>query len=77
MRCRSCNSAINNRKRLEKEAAQNARAWLGRFGEQIVPAVALQGVFKDSYVLEAQATPMLIFWSHRLENLQRFVEAAH
>ena len=74
--CKGSNSEINSRKRLNKEAAQNARAWLGRFGDQVVPAVALQGVFKDRYVAEAQATPMLIFWGHRLDDLRRFVEAA-
>ena len=41
----------------------------------MVPAVALQGVFKDRYVAEAQATPMLIFWGHRLDDLRTFVEA--
>jgi len=45
--CKGSNSEINSRKRLNKEAAQNARAWLIGFGaEQVVPAVALQGVFK-------------------------------
>lgn len=74
--CKGSNSSINSRKRLNKEAAQNARAWLGRFGGEVVPAVALQGVFKDRYVSEAQATPMLIIWSHRLDDLRRFVELA-
>lgn len=74
--CKGSNSSINSRKRLNKEAVQNARAWLTRFGDQVVPAVALQGVFNERYVLEAQSTPMLIFWSHRLEDIQHFVEQA-
>ena len=74
--CKGSNSEINSRKRLNKEAAQNARAWLARFGGQVVPAVALQGVFKDRYVGEAQDTPMLIFRGHRLSDLMAFVEAA-
>ena len=74
--CKGSNSEINSRKRLNKEASQNARAWLARFGGQVVPAVALQGVFKDRYVGEAQDTPMLIFWGHRLSDLLAFVEAA-
>ena len=73
--CKGSNSEINSRKRLNKEAVQNARAWLARFGAQVVPAVALQGVFKDRYLVEAQDTPMLIFWSHRLDDLKQFVEA--
>lgn len=74
--CKGSNSEINSRKRLNKEAAQNARAWLTGFGGQVVPAVALQGVFKDRYVLEAQDTPMLIFWGHRLDDLCSFIRAA-
>ncbi len=72
--CKGSNSEINSRKRLNKEAAQNARAWLARFGGEVVPAVALQGVFKDRYLVEAQNTPMLIFWGHRLDDLVRFIE---
>ncbi|MDP1648820.1 MAG: XamI family restriction endonuclease [Rubrivivax sp.] len=69
--CKGSNSEINSRKRLNKEAAQNARAWLGRFGsDQVIPAVALQGVFKPRYVAEVQDTPMAIFWSHRLDDLR-------
>lgn len=73
--CKGSNSEINSRKRLNKEAVQNARAWLGRFGAQVVPAVALQGVFKDRYVIEAQDTPMAIFWGHRLDDLRACIEA--
>ncbi len=73
--CKGSNSEINSRKRLNKEAAQNARAWLANFGAgQVVPAVALQGVFKASYVAEAQDTPMAIFWGHRLDDLKTFIE---
>ena len=74
--CKGSNSEINSRKRLNKEAGQNARAWLTGFGGQVVPAVALQGVFKDRYVIEAQDTPMLIFWGHRLDDLRGFIQAA-
>ena len=74
--CKGSNSEINSRKRLNKEAAQNARAWLQRFGSQVVPGVALQGVFNPRYVIEAQDTPLVVFWGHRLEDLRRFVEAA-
>lgn len=68
--CKGSNSEINSRKRLNKEAVQNARAWLQQFGDQqVVPAVALQGVFNPRYVIEAQATPMAVFWAHRLDDL--------
>lgn len=74
--CKGSNSEINSRKRLNKEAAQNARAWNARFGSQVVAAVALQGVFKAGYLAEAQDTPMAVFWSHRLGDLRDFLEAA-
>jgi XamI restriction endonuclease len=73
--CKGSNSEINSRKRLNKEAAQNARAWLQRFGSQVVPGVALQGVFNPRYVVEAQDTPLVVFWGHRLEDLRLFVES--
>lgn len=75
--CKGSNSEINSRKRLNKEAAQNARVWVERFGsEQVVPAVALQGVFSARYVTEAQDTPMVIFWAHRLDDLAAFLSDA-
>ena len=75
--CKGSNSEINSRKRLNKEAVQNARAWLAGFGaDQVVPAVALQGVFNARYVAEAQNTPMALFWGHRLSDLRDFLEAA-
>lgn len=45
-------------------------------GGQVVPAVALQGVFKDRCVIEAQDTPMLILWGHRLDDLRDFIQAS-
>lgn len=75
--CKGSNSEVNSRKRLNKEAVQNARAWLQRFGtQQVVPAVALQGVFNPKYVIEAQDTPMAVFWAHRIDDLRRAVAPA-
>ncbi len=74
--CKGSNSEINSRKRLNKEAAKNAHAWMVGFGGQVVPAVALQGVFSVRYLVEAQDTPMLIFWGHRLDDLKAFIQAS-
>lgn len=75
--CKGLNSEVNSRKRLNKEAVQNARAWIERFGSrQVVPAVALQGVFNARYVAEAQDTPMAVFWGHRLSDLKAFLSTA-
>ena len=75
--CKGSNSEVNSRKRLNKEAVQNARAWLQRFGtQQVIPAVVLQGVFKLQYVVDAQDTPMAVFWVHRLDDLRRAVASS-
>lgn len=74
--CKGSNSEINSRKRLNKEAAQNARAWSTKFGEEVVPAAAIQGVFKPAYVVEAQDAPMVIIWGHRLDDLKSLIEAS-
>lgn len=76
LECKSSNSGINSRKRLNKEVCSDAAAWAEQFGNQVVTGAALRGVFESRYVLEAQATPLLIFWSHRLEDLREFIEAA-
>lgn len=55
--CKGSNSEINSRKRLNKEAAQNARAWLGRCGtEPIVPAVAACAVLDHSRSMRRAST---------------------
>jgi hypothetical protein len=76
LECKGSNSEINSRKRLNKEAVQNARAWRTRFGQEVVPAVAIQGAFKPAYVREAQDTPMVVFWGHRLADVKTFIEVS-
>ena len=74
--CKGSNSGINSRKRINKEVANNAQAWLREFGdEMLVPAAAIQGVFKPAYIAEAQEVPVVFFWGHRLEDLKQFLDA--
>jgi Holliday junction resolvase len=75
LECKSSNSEINSRKRLNKEVVKDARNWASHFGAQVLTAAALRGVFKPSYVHEAQETPMMILWAHRLEDLASFIES--
>lgn len=75
LECKSSNSGLNSRKRLNKEVVKDARNWNGQFGAQVLTAAALRGVYKPSYVCEAQETPVLIFWEHRLEDLKSFIES--
>lgn len=75
LECKSSNSAINSRKRLNKEVVKDAEKWREQFGNQVVAAAALRGVFSARYVMDAQEAPLLIFWGHRLEDLQSFLDA--
>lgn len=73
--CKGSNSEINSRKRINKEVAKDAAKWVQAFGaNNIVPAAAIQGVFKPSYIVEAQETPVVFFWGHRLTDLKEFIE---
>jgi hypothetical protein len=74
--CKGSNSEINSRKRINKEVAQDASSWIERFGTEIVPAAAIQGVFNATYVEQAQETPVVFFWAHRLADLSRFLRSA-
>ncbi len=73
--CKGSNSEINSRKRINKEVAKDAAKWIQGFGaKNIVPAAAIQGVFKPSYIVEVQETPVVFFWGHRLTDLKKFIE---
>lgn len=76
LECKSSNSEINSRKRLNKEAVKNAQNWTATFGQLVLPGVVLRGVFKPSYVGEAQRVPMSVFWWHRLEDLAGFISSS-
>lgn len=75
--CKGSNSEINSRKRINKEVANNAQAWLKEFGDgALVPAAAIQGVFKAEYIAEIQEIPVVFYWGHRLRDLKDFIESA-
>ncbi len=75
--CKVSNSELNSRKRINKEVAQNAQNWLGRFGkDQLVPSAVIQGVFKPEYLQAAQDLEVLFFWRHRLSDLGEFIDCA-
>lgn len=72
--CKGSNSEINSRKRINKEVAQDARDWVERFGsDNFIPAAAIQGVFSPRYILQAQETPVVFFWGHRLADLRQLL----
>lgn len=74
LECKASNSEINSRKRINKEVAVDAGSWVRQFGEQnVVPAAVIQGVFNPVYLTQAQETPVVFFWAHRLADLKRFL----
>jgi len=75
LEAKASNSEINSRKRLNKEVVVDAQHLQDHFGTQVVSAAALRGVFKPEYVAAAQSTPLIIFWSHRLDDLKTFLSA--
>ena len=43
LECKSSNSEVNSRKRLNKEAVKNAQNWTATFGRLVLPGVVLRG----------------------------------
>lgn len=74
--CKGSNSEINSRKRINKEVARDASSWVQKFGDDIVPAALIQGVFNAGYIEKAQETPVVFFWAHRLEDLKKFLASS-
>lgn len=71
------NSAINSVKRLIRETGGKARSWRNAFGQQVLPATVLSGVYKLANLLEAQDDiGLAIFWEHDLAPLRDFVMTA-
>lgn len=73
--CKVSNSSTNSIKRLNRDAAQKAVVWTGRFGaDNIVPSAVLSGVFKIKNLRTAQDNGLTIFWAHDLPALIEFIE---
>lgn len=74
--CKVSNSALNSVKRVNREAAAKATAWVQKFGTvQVVPAAVISGVFKPHKLMEAQEQNLTIFWAHDLDKMLDFIEA--
>ncbi len=76
--CKVSNSAINSIKRLTHEVGDKAARWRTEFGERVVPAAVLAGVFKLVSLIDAQDNHRItLFWEHDLDRLFEFVGPAH
>ena len=69
------NSSLNSIKRLIHEVGDKASNWREEFGDNVVPAAVLAGVYDMKHLKEAQnERDILIFWEHNLDSLVEFVE---
>lgn len=74
--CKVSNSETNSVKRLLREVGGKAGQWQQVFGEQVVTAAVLRGVFKPATVLAAQNDHnVAIVWEHSLAPLAVFLQA--
>ncbi len=74
--CKSSNGPKNGWKRLLREVGGKADAWNRAFGNQIVTAAVLAGVYDLTCLERAQERGVVVFWEHDLEALLQFAEAA-
>jgi hypothetical protein len=74
--CKSSNSEVNSYKRLNHEVGNKAASWKRSFGEAVVPAAVLAGVFKLENLESAQRAGIALLWDHELGTLAEFVRAA-
>lgn len=73
--CRASNSYTNSIKRLNREAAGKARAWLTEFGSrQVVATAVLGGVYKLFSLQQARDDGLAIFWDHDLRSLTSWIK---
>lgn len=71
--CKVSNSALNSVKRLNRETAGKAERWRTVYGQQVITAAVLAGVFKVANLIDAQNAGVFIFWEHDLEPLSEFL----
>ncbi len=75
--CKVSNSAINSVKRLIHETGGKAQRWRREFGERVLPAAVLGGVFKLHNLKRAQQEYRVnIFWEHDLSPMVSFLAEA-
>lgn len=72
--CKVSNDSLNSVKRLIRESGGKAQRWRQAFGEMVIPAVVLAGVYKLRHLVQAQETyGLTIFWEHDLSQLREAI----
>ena len=75
--CKVSNSAVNSKKRLNNDVGAKAADWKTAFGEQVITACVLSGVYSLGNLLTAQDHQgITVFWAHNLAALTEFVHSA-
>ncbi len=76
LECKVSNSATNSVKRLLRETGGKAEKWRTEFGNQVITAAVLAGVFRVGSLVDAQREfGLAIFWEHDLAPLTTFIGA--
>ena len=74
--CKVSNSEVNSYKRLNHEVGNKAASWTRTFGQGVIPAAVLDGVFKLENLLSAQRAGIAIYWERDLRPFAEFIQAA-
>ncbi|UQX90311.1 XamI family restriction endonuclease [Jatrophihabitans telluris] len=74
--CKVSNGPKNGWKRVNREVGGKAQTWRSAFGNQVLTAVVLDGVFDLASLKTARDGGVLVFWEYDLNPLKEFVVAA-
>jgi hypothetical protein len=75
--CKVSSEEANSKKRLNNDVGAKAESWRSGFGEMVVTASVLSGVFSLGDLVQAQDDQgITIFWAHELGALVDFVLSA-
>jgi hypothetical protein len=73
MECKVTNDETNSVKRVN-DVLKKAAAWRDHWGNFVQPAALLEGVIKQADVARLVENNVMVFWSHRLDLLERWLE---
>ena len=73
LECKVTNDETNSVKRIN-DVAKKAQAWRAHWGNFVQPAALLQGVIKISDVRRLLDENIEVFWSHRLDIFEQWLE---
>jgi len=73
MECKVSNDATNSVKRIN-DVIKKATAWKEHWGSFVEPVALLQGVIKPRDVRRLIDAGVVVFWSHRLKDLEEWLD---